>query len=64
MVLKDLEKQWRRGQFPTLQAALELIFWTLLTKELDKVGNLQQKNMTNNGSLKSSRRLKNFESGL
>lgn len=44
MVLEDLEKQWRRGRVPTLQSAVELIFWTLLTKELDKVGNLQQKN--------------------
>ncbi|KAF7698174.1 E3 ubiquitin-protein ligase TRIM69 [Silurus meridionalis] len=36
MVLEDLQKQWRRGRVPTLQTAVELIFWTLLTKELDK----------------------------
>ncbi|XP_047656585.1 E3 ubiquitin-protein ligase TRIM58 isoform X2 [Tachysurus fulvidraco] len=36
MVLEDLEKQWRRGRVPTLQTAVELIFWTLLTKELNK----------------------------
>lgn len=41
-VLEDLEKQWRRGRVPTLQAAMELIFWTLMTKELNKVRTLQQ----------------------
>ncbi|KAL6477098.1 hypothetical protein MHYP_G00155970 [Metynnis hypsauchen] len=36
VVLDDLEKHWRRGRMPTLQPAMELIFWTLLAKELDK----------------------------
>ncbi|KAG9264539.1 butyrophilin subfamily 1 member A1 [Astyanax mexicanus] len=39
VVLDDLEKNWRRGRMPTLQPAMELIFWTLLAKELDK-GNI------------------------
>ncbi|TSK87544.1 E3 ubiquitin-protein ligase TRIM39 [Bagarius yarrelli] len=36
MVLEDVEKQWRRGRVPTLQTAVELVFWTLMSKELDK----------------------------
>ncbi|XP_076844881.1 E3 ubiquitin-protein ligase TRIM69 isoform X2 [Brachyhypopomus gauderio] len=34
--LDDLEKQWRRGHLSTLQSAMELVFWTLLLKELNK----------------------------
>ncbi|XP_062840997.1 butyrophilin subfamily 3 member A3 [Trichomycterus rosablanca] len=35
-VLDDLEKQWRRGHIPTLQSAMELVFYTLLAKEVNK----------------------------
>uniref|UniRef100_A0A4W4GHK8 B30.2/SPRY domain-containing protein n=1 Tax=Electrophorus electricus TaxID=8005 RepID=A0A4W4GHK8_ELEEL len=34
--LEDLEKQWRRGHLATLQSAMELVFWALLLKELNK----------------------------
>ncbi|XP_051570407.1 butyrophilin subfamily 3 member A3-like isoform X2 [Myxocyprinus asiaticus] len=34
--LDDFDKHWRRGQMATLQSAMELVFWTLLNKELNK----------------------------
>ncbi|XP_051571617.1 butyrophilin subfamily 3 member A3 isoform X2 [Myxocyprinus asiaticus] len=42
VVLDDFENHWRRGRMATLQSALELVFWTLLNKELDKE-NIPQK---------------------
>jgi len=36
-VLDDFETHWKRGRMSTLQSAVELVFWTLINKELDKV---------------------------
>ncbi|XP_055041117.2 butyrophilin subfamily 3 member A3 [Misgurnus anguillicaudatus] len=42
LVLDDFENHWRRGHMVTLQSAMELVFWTLLNKEIDKE-NIPQK---------------------
>lgn len=34
--LDDLEAHWKRGRMETLQSAMELLFWTLVNKDLDK----------------------------
>ncbi|XP_030646220.1 butyrophilin subfamily 3 member A1 [Chanos chanos] len=36
VVLDDLERHWRKGRMPNLQSAMELVFWTLMTKEPDQ----------------------------
>lgn len=42
VVLDDFENHWRRGHMVTLQSAMELVFWTLLNKEINKE-NIPQK---------------------
>ncbi|KTF98423.1 hypothetical protein cypCar_00015503 [Cyprinus carpio] len=42
VVLDDFENHWKRGRMATLLSAMELVFWTLINKELDKE-NIPQK---------------------
>ncbi|XP_056607673.1 butyrophilin subfamily 3 member A3-like [Triplophysa dalaica] len=42
VALDDFQNHWRRGHSATLQSAMELVFWSLLNKELNKE-NIPQK---------------------